>query len=90
MRFLRQIATVVDFFIPQDVLISILLVFAMENVVDTLISQFVPDGWTLVTYGAIYILTIALLGASRFLSADTEDLAELEDSVNELADYDRP
>jgi len=79
---LKAIAGVLNFFIPFEVVSGIGLVFAMENVVDAwLTTGTVPMIWVYV-----YIVFALGIGLVTYLSADEEELEELSDDLDEIAD----
>lgn len=79
---IRAILGVLDFFIPVDVVLAVMLVFAMENIVETLIG----GNPGLAVWVALYVLGILVLSASNYLSADEEELEDLNEDLEDLSD----
>lgn len=80
----RAALRVCEFFVPAEVLMAVLMVFALENVVDALFALFVPDGATAVAYAAIYLLAAAGFGAYNLLTADAEEIDELDADLDDV------
>ena len=79
---LEAVAGIVNFIIPADVVLAIGIVFALENVVEAYVtSGTVPMEWVW-----IYLAGVVVLGVIRFVTADEEEMDELEDDLDELRD----
>lgn len=79
---LEAVAGIVNFIIPVDVVLAIGIVFALENVVEAYVtSGTVPMEWVW-----IYLAGVIVLGVIRFVTADEEEMDELEDDLDELRD----
>jgi hypothetical protein len=81
---LRAALGILDFFIPAQVLSSVLLVFTMENILDHLFRMYVPDkagaaGWVMV-----YIIGVAAISAMNYATADEDELEDLSDDIDDL------
>lgn len=83
---LRALLRVIDFFIPVDVLSAVLLVFAMENVLEYYFTIYVGESATGQAWLVVYVLGLLLVAALNVLSADAEEIDELEDDVDDLLD----
>lgn len=80
---IRALFGIVDFFIPIDllttVLSSVLLVFALENVLDTIIGDASLTVWLIVSISGVAVLAVV-----RLLSADEDEIDELEDDLDDF------
>lgn len=76
---IRAIIDIIDFFVPLEVLTSVFLVFVGE-----LIFEAVVGAVALPALVGIYLLGILLTSALRYLSADEDEISELEDDLDDL------
>lgn len=81
---LRSLAGVFDFFVPAEVLSSVLLVFAMENVLDHIFSSYIPDSVATVGWIAVYVLGVLTVSGLNYATADEEELEDLGDDLDDL------
>lgn len=77
----RALFRIVDFFLPIEVLSSVLLIFAMENALASALGPVGPVGWLLV-----YGLGILVLFALQYASADDDELDDLAEDIRDLDD----
>jgi quinol-cytochrome oxidoreductase complex cytochrome b subunit len=69
-----------DYFLPREVLGPVVLVFALENIIDIIFSTSVPDSHRFVGWIVIFILSIILIAYWGGVDEDMEDFEEeLED-----------
>jgi archaellum biogenesis protein FlaJ (TadC family) len=80
---LSGLAAVVDFFIPMEVLSSVLLIFAMENVLNTAVAATVGDGNGMV-WVLVYIAGLSAVSALNYVSADDDELEEFHDDLDDV------
>lgn len=76
---LRSLIRVIDFFVPLEVLTSVFLIFVGE-----LIFEKVVGSVSLPTLFGIYLTGIALTSALRYLSADEDEIDDLENDFDDL------
>lgn len=79
---LEAVAGIVNFIIPVDVVLAIGIVFALENVVES----YVTSGTIAMEWVWIYLAGVVVLGVIRLVTADEEEMDELEDDLDELTD----
>lgn len=69
-----------DYFLPREVLGPVVLVFALENIIDILFTMYVPDSNRFVGWIVIFLLTIAMIAYWGGVDEDMDDFEdELED-----------
>lgn len=81
---LRALLRVFDFFVPVEVLSAVLMVFAMENVLDYYVMTLVPPDQSANAWILVYLLGAASIGLMNLLTAETDDLEELADDLDDL------
>ena len=84
MKKLESVARIIDFFIPTDVVSSVLLIFAMENILDHVVTTLIPGRLTAVTWVVIYVGGLVAVSVLNYLSADDETRNDLEDDIESL------
>jgi hypothetical protein len=72
--------SIVDFFVPIDVLTSVLVVFSLENVVDAYVGAETVgvSGWILIAFVGLILVNLA--------SIEPEERDELEDHLEDMMD----
>lgn len=80
----RAFLRVIDFFVPMEVLSAVFLIFALENVIDIVVSIHLPEASPLGVWVAIYLIGVLVMGLANYYSADEEELEELGDDLEEL------
>lgn len=81
---LKSLLGILDFFIPADVLSSVLLVFTMENVLDHLFQAYVPEKAGALGWVVVYIAGIAAISAMNYATADEEEMEDLREDIEDL------
>jgi hypothetical protein len=81
---LESLTAVFDFFVPADVLSSVLLVFTMENVLGYFFSAFIPEKYEVVGWIAVYLIGMMWITATSYLTATDLEREELSDDLEEL------
>jgi hypothetical protein len=76
---LRAILRVIDHFVPLDVLTSVLVVFSLENLIDSYVSSLSVSSeiWILMAVFGLVVLNLA--------SMDEEEMDELEDDFEDIS-----
>jgi hypothetical protein len=80
---LRSLAGIFDFFVPAEVLSSVLLVFTMENILDHAFSAYVPSEFETAGWIAVYLLGAAAISGLNYATADDEELEDLSDDLDD-------
>jgi hypothetical protein len=80
---LSGLAAVLDFFLPMEVLSSVLLIFAMENVLETAVSETIGSGGGAV-WVVIYILGLSSVAALNYVGADEDERDDLHDDLDDV------
>jgi hypothetical protein len=81
---LRSVAGIINFFIPVDVAMGVLLIFSMENAFEQSFNAYVPSDMEVFAWVAVYIFGIGLLGLVNYWSADAEEREDLSEDLDEL------
>lgn len=81
---LRALLRVIDFFIPIEVLSAVLMVFALENVIDYYFTLYVPEHLMGRAWLAVYIVGLLIIAGLNLAAADEDELDELEEDVIDL------
>lgn len=81
---LDSIAGILNFFVPADVLSSVLLVFTMENVLDHTFSALIPPEWEAKAWVLVYIIGVLAISSLNYVTADEEEREELSDDLDDL------
>lgn len=71
-----------DHFLPRDVIGPVIVVFSLEGVIDGLFSLYVPEQYSTLAWGVIFLLTVAVV--TYWGSVDEEALDELQESIEEI------
>jgi hypothetical protein len=80
----RSLAGIFDFFIPAEVLSSVLLVFTMENVLDHAFANYIPADFQAAGWIAVYVLGVLAISGLNYVTADEEELEDLSDDFEEF------
>lgn len=75
----RALLDVLDFFVPLEVLTSVFLVFVGEMIFEEVVGEV-----SLVILLVIYLSGIVLTSALRYLTANEDELDDLEDDLDDL------
>lgn len=77
---LQAVLGILDFIIPFEVVAAVGLVFAAENIVDS----FVTTGEIPIVWVQVYIIVIIIIAGVRYLTADENEIEDLEDDIDEI------
>jgi hypothetical protein len=80
---LRSLASILDFFIPAEVMSAVLLVFTMEKILDAAFSALIPDDFQAVGWIAVYIIGITAVSGLNYATANEEELEDLSDDLED-------
>lgn len=72
----------VDHFLPRDVVGPVLVVFALEGVIDGLFSLYVPEAYATVGWGIVFLGAVSLV--AYWGATDEVALEELQERVEEI------
>lgn len=81
---LNSLAGILDFFIPAEVLSSVLLVFAMENILDHSFSIFIPSNLETVGWIAVYTIGVLAISILNYITAEKDELEDLNDDLDNI------
>jgi hypothetical protein len=82
---LQSLAGVFDFFIPTEVLSSVMLVFAMENIFEFIFKAYIPNGMEAGGWIAVYIAGTIVVFLLNYISADVADKEDLSDDLEDIS-----
>lgn len=77
---LEAILGILDFIIPFEVVAAVGLVFAAENIVEA----YIATGKVPIVWVQVYAVVVIVLAIVRYLSANEEELEDLEDDIDEI------
>ena len=83
----RVLKAYLDHFLPRDVVGPVIIVFSLEGVIDGIFNLYVPDEFSTLGWGLIFVLAIATV--AYWGSVDepaTEELQERIDEIEERTD----
>lgn len=78
----RILRTYLEYFLPREVIGPVILVFSLEGVIDGLFTQYVPEAYTTVSWGLIFLASLAIVG--YWGAADEEAREELDEQLDEI------
>lgn len=81
---LNALLGIIGFFIPAEVLSAVLLVFAMENVLDAAFQMYVPDGAGAGAWLAIYVGGVIAVSVMNYAGATEEEREDLSENIDDL------
>lgn len=84
MNYISSLAGILDFFIPAEVLSAVLLVFAMENILDYLFTAHFPAEYEAFGWLSIYLLGVVSISILNYMTATEDDLEELNEDIDNL------
>lgn len=80
---IQKLLQVIDFIVPFDVLIAVVVVFSLENYVDHAVQQYAPTAppelWLL--FAGVGLI---LFGLFRYVTATDDEFDELEDELEDI------
>lgn len=76
-----ELRTYIDHFIPREVLGPVAVVFASENIIDILLTRYMPAGHELEVWTILLLLSLITLGIWGLTG---DDMDELEEDLEEL------
>lgn len=78
----RVLREYVDHFLPREVLGPVLIVFALEGVIDGIFTLYVPDTYATLGWGGVFVGATVLV--AYWGTSDEEAMEELEERLEEL------
>lgn len=78
----KGVLGIIDFIIPFEVITAVGLVFAAENIVES----YLETGQIPLIWLEVYAVIVLLMAAGRILTANEEEIDELEDDYEDLTD----
>ena len=82
----RILKAYLNHFLPRDVVGPVIIVFSLEGVIDGLFSTYIPDEYSTLGWGLIFIL--ALIVVAYWGSVDDPAIEELQDRIDEIEEED--
>ncbi|MFB6156311.1 MAG: hypothetical protein ABEJ34_00520 [Haloferacaceae archaeon] len=80
----RVLKAYLDHFLPRDVVGPVLIVFSLEGVIDGVFGLYVPEEFTTLGWGAVFVLSTLVVG--YWGTADEEAVEELHERIDEIED----
>jgi hypothetical protein len=78
----RVLKAYVDHFLPRDVIGPVIVVFSLEGVIDGIFSLYVPEQYSTLGWGLIFIFTLIIV--AYWGSVDEEAIEELHEEVDRI------
>jgi len=78
----RVLKAYIDHFLPRDVIGPVLVVFSLEGVIDGIFSLYVPEQYSTLGWGLIFLLTLVVV--AYWGSVDEQALEELREQVDQI------
>lgn len=73
------ILRLIDHFLPLDVISSVFLVFALENVMELTLGEIGLVGWI-----TVYVVGIVVVSALNLVSADEEEIEDIREDIDDV------
>ncbi|ERH11107.1 MAG: hypothetical protein J07HX64_02887 [halophilic archaeon J07HX64] len=78
----RVLKAYVDHFLPRDVIGPVIVVFSLEGVIDGIFSLYVPEQYSTLGWGLIFIFTLIIV--AYWGSVDEQAIEELQEQVDRI------
>jgi len=82
----RVLRAYIDHFLPRDVIGPVIIVFSLEGVIDGIFSLYVPEQYSTLGWGLIFILALVIV--AYWGSVDEQAIKELQEQVDRLEQQD--
>ena len=82
----RVLKAYLDHFLPRDVIGPVIVVFSLEGVIDGIFSLYVPEQYSTLGWGVIFVL--ALVVVAYWGSVDEQAVEELQEQVDRIEQQD--
>jgi hypothetical protein len=80
----RVLKAYINHFLPRDIVGPVIIVFSLEGVIDGIFSLYVPEEYSTLGWGFIFILAIIIV--AYWGTVDEPAIEELEDRIDEIED----
>lgn len=78
----QVLRTYVDHFLPRDVVGPVLVVFALEGVIDGIFNLYVPEEHATIGWGIVFLATLSIV--AYWGATDEQAVEELQERVEEI------
>ncbi len=82
----RVLKAYLDHFLPRDVIGPVIVVFSLEGVVDGIFSLYVPEQYSTLGWGLIFVLALTIV--AYWGSVDEQAVEELQEQVDRIEEED--
>jgi hypothetical protein len=82
----RVLKAYLDHFLPRDVIGPVIVVFSLEGVIDGIFSLYVPEQYSTLGWGLIFVLALAIV--AYWGSVDEQAVEELQEQVDRIEKQD--
>jgi accessory gene regulator protein AgrB len=81
---LGAFVAIIDFFLPAEVLSSVLLVFTLENVLDFAFAAYIPNEFQALGWASVYFFGVIVVALLNYAAANAEEREELSEDIEDL------
>jgi hypothetical protein len=82
----RVLKAYIDHFLPRDVIGPVIVVFSLEGVIDGIFSLYVPEQYSTLGWGLIFVLALVIV--AYWGSVDEQAVKELQEQVDRIEEED--
>jgi hypothetical protein len=82
----RVLKAYIDHFLPRDVIGPVIVVFSLEGVIDGIFSLYVPEQYSTLGWGLIFVLALVIV--AYWGSVDEQAVEELQEQVDRIEEED--
>jgi hypothetical protein len=82
----RVLKAYLDHLLPRDVIGPVIVVFSLEGVIDGIFSLYVPEQYSTLGWGLIFVLALAIV--AYWGSVDEQAVEELQEQVDRIEKQD--
>ncbi|MFA9517970.1 hypothetical protein ACERIT_12260 [Halopenitus sp. H-Gu1] len=78
----RVLKAYLNHFLPREVVGPVIIVFSLEGVIDGIFNLYVPDKYTTLGWGIVFVLSIIIV--AYWGTVDEQAVEELQDRIDEI------
>jgi hypothetical protein len=82
----RVLKAYIDHFLPRDVVGPVVVVFSLEGVIDGIFNLYVPDEYTTLGWGVVFVLAVVVV--AYWGTVDEQAVEELHERIEEIEEAD--
>lgn len=82
----RVLKAYLDHLLPRDVIGPVIVVFSLEGVIDGIFSLYVPEQYSTLGWGLIFVLALTIV--AYWGSVDEQAVEELQEQVDRIEEED--